>query len=798
MKIALATIALALLLTQCFAASGPRVGRRVPRQSPATCTGAADTSCNAYSFLEILVTAGSCKGTASADCSAVSESTSAFEEAFNEWWGDEGLCDSGKAEAAATAVATAVAKVWSNAAVKVNCEGLGFACGWSIANGNTFAVAFAEAVAQAAAEAGVGVEADSFCFADIRALSTVFATAAAQAQADACTTGGTVEDFEDSYVKAVQVGIATAFAEATASACSESGEVSASSKCTGEATSSTEENIIIAGDVCGGLSQIPACTGEIKEKCCADSYRRNLCTCKDCNGPWFRRTREGDAKKTFANRQGNLCFCTDTADDGVDEDEEEVKFTLEPKKPVASPPVAEIPVLAPQAPAPQTIMPQAEVMIPESDSSLEETVAPSPMFAEDEEAEAPTDMEIAQSPFSAAAEDAEDADLEEDIVDEIEADVAKSLGDLPETPMEESMPAVVPAVVTVGEQKLVGDMEEPKAEEPMTMEAPEVVAEQPAKEVAEPEVVVEEPAVVEAPKEVPETKSVAVSEQSKKVSCPGAVDTTCSAFASLEILVTAGKCSGTASADCRAVSESQNDFQEAFDDWWGDNGVCDSGKAEAASTAVAKAIAKVWANAAVKVTCEGLGFACGWSVADGATWSIAFAEALAQASAEASSGGAEGFCYADIRSIATVVAEAASQAQADACTTGGTAEDFEASFAAAIQVGIANAFARATARTCNEDGEAIASSLCVGEAASRTEGDNFAVGNACAGIAQVTACEGPGKEMCCDSGFRRTLCVCNRNGCANGPWKRQTDFDPENNTKRSFVDRKQNVCFCLD
>ncbi|GMH36890.1 hypothetical protein BSKO_04763 [Bryopsis sp. KO-2023] len=651
------------------------------------CPGAADSSCSAFSTLEILVTAGKCVGTASADCRAVSESTSVFKEAFEEWWGEEGVCDSGKAETAVTSIATAVAKVWSNAAVKVDCDGLGFACGWSISNGNAFALAFAEAIAQAAAEAGASTDANGFCFADVRAVAGVFAEAAARAQADTCTTGGASEDFENSYVQAVQKGIATAFARATASACDVDGEVAASSECFGEADSSTEGAVAKSGDVCGGIQQLQACTGIVKDKCCHSDFRRSLCTCRGCNGPWFKKTGAGDAKKSFANRAGDLCFCLDTADDGVDE-ESTTEEETEPEAPI------------------------------------EPEIIPAPV----EVTETPAEPEI------------------------IESQPAES--QIEETPAEPEIPETVPEITP---ESTDSNLEE----------------------------------------EATSLKEGQVLGDRATITCPGAVDTTCSAFAALEILVTAGSCSGTASADCRAVTESSSEFTEAFDEWWSEDGTCDSGKAEAAATAVAKAIAKVWANASVKVTCEGMGFACGWSIADGQAWAIAFAEAVAQASAEAGSGNAEGFCFADIRALSSVIAEAAAKAQADACTTGGTVEDFETSYASAIQIGIARAFAQATAEACSADGELIASSQCSGEAESTTEGDSFAYGDACAGIAQIKACTGPGMEMCCDRGFKRTLCNCNRKGCSAGPWIKKSDFNAGENTMRSFEDRQRNVCFCM-
>lgn len=149
----------------------------------------------------------------------VAESQDEFKKSFEEWFSDE-VCDAGAIESTATAVARAVAKVWSDAAIKVECEGAGgFACGWAISNGQTFALGFAEALAQAAADAGALSSVQGFCFADIRALTPVFAEAAGQAQVQACFNGTAVEDFDNSYVEVVRTGVATALARASASKC---------------------------------------------------------------------------------------------------------------------------------------------------------------------------------------------------------------------------------------------------------------------------------------------------------------------------------------------------------------------------------------------------------------------------------------------------------------------------------------------------------------------------------------------------------------------------------------------------
>lgn len=640
------------------------------------CPGAADPSCSAFASLEILVTGGECSGTASADCSAVSSSQSTFKQAFTEWWGEgSDACDGGKTEAAATAVATAIAEVWANAASKVSCNGRGFACGWSVANGNTFAKGFAEAMAQAAADALDTEQAAAFCFADIRAVSTVLAEAAAKAQSDVCVTDtGNQSDYQDSYVQAVKVAIAEAFAKATATACNRGTEVIAASECTGEGVSSTEEDVFAVGDACGGVSEIKACKGSGHEMCCSQGFRSRFCRCEGCDGPWTRVSKRGDLKKVFKDRSNNLCFCLDTADEGDDK---------------------------------------------------------------------------------------------EDSGDSTPAETSLDSGDTgsTNTPVEEESPST--DVNTTTESDAAEAVEE-------SVEETEEVAVNGAQE---------------APAQGGE----------KAPRCVGAVDTSCNAFATLEILTTGGKCSGTAGASCEAVTESQNSFKKAFEEWWSEDGdACKPGKAEAAATAVATAIAEVWSEAAVKVTCEGHGFACGWSASGGESWANAFAEALAQAAAEAYDphGQAEAFCFADIRAVTGVIATAAAASQSDACTVGGTKESFQESFALAVQVGIARAFAQATASACSIGGEVSADSECNGDATSKTESEVVQIGDACAGGKQLKQCDA-GMNKCCSPSHKRMLCTCRTEACR-GFWIRETDADASKNIKRSFSNRKTgDVCFCL-
>lgn len=281
----------------------------------------------------------------------------------------------------------------------------------------------------------------------------------------------------------------------------------------------------------------------------------------------------------------------------------------------------------------------------------------------------------------------------------------------------------------------------------------------------------------------------------------GSTDSSCSAFSNLEILVTAGRCRGRATANCNAVSEAMNDYQQAYEEWWiGDDGevdtnlVCDGERVQAAAVACARAIARVWTDAIVKVDCDGQGFACGYAIADGEAFAVAFAEALAVAAADAGSEGVNGWCVADIRAISGALARAAESARAQACSEGLPAEDFESNYAGAVVNAIATAFAEASAFVCNDDG-AQASSDCFGEATAviDTIEDTGASGTGGTQVEQQLACEG-NKAVCCTSEFD-TRRFCNCDNC-NGPLRLQTREDASTGTLTSWQDRSDDICFC--
>lgn len=266
------------------------------------CTGAAETSCDAFSALKIEVTSGVCTGDTGANCGAVAESKTIIRKAFTDWLGGSDRCENDTAEAAAEIVAQAVAQVWTSAFAQVTCNGEGFACGWSAGNARAWAHGLAESIAQAAADPEV--EAGSaFCYADIRALAGVFAKAVSESQAEVCTSNGDAEAFLEEYKKTVETEIAEAFVLANAGACASVGDrVAVKSLCNGGGFQ--------LGDICGGIIE-KVCEGDVRDRCCDPKFKRKVCNCHrnggNCEAPWIRI--DFGETRLFEDQDGVLCTC---------------------------------------------------------------------------------------------------------------------------------------------------------------------------------------------------------------------------------------------------------------------------------------------------------------------------------------------------------------------------------------------------------------------------------------------------------------------------------------------------------
>eukprot|EP00210_Caulerpa_lentillifera_P005099 g4871.t1 len=262
----------------------------------------------------------------------------------------------------------------------------------------------------------------------------------------------------------------------------------------------------------------------------------------------------------------------------------------------------------------------------------------------------------------------------------------------------------------------------------------------------------------------------------------------CSAFAALRVeLVGPGRCTGIASANCRAVASSQTVMREAFANWFADEGICDGEKRRVAAQGIARAVAAVYTSAIARVSCTGAGgFACGWAIGRGDAFAISFARAIAQASADTGVDTTQAFCISTVRGLGGVIAEAASRSQARACVNGiGSRTSFEQDFTEQISEVIVNAFASATAIGCS-DGESAAGATATCEADVDIDSTP--------GSTDVVRCTGAVFSTCCPRSYSSRVCACS--GCGGGQ-RRITDYDNDNGTPRSWRDIESNVaCAC--
>ena len=170
--------------------------------------------------------------------------------------------------------------------------------------------------------------------------------------------------------------------------------------------------------------------------------------------------------------------------------------------------------------------------------------------------------------------------------------------------------------------------------------------------------------------------------------------TQCSALAALRIRVNGiGRCRGTARADCFAfASASEPCFAEVSRKI--SLGECRPVDIEIFASCTASAVATVFANAFVSISCEGQGSGCGFAQANGEAWACSFASAVAQLLVNVNDG--EAVCDVDVGAMAAVFASVATEAQAAVCTDGsstGFVFDFEREFGSRAESIIADAAA---------------------------------------------------------------------------------------------------------
>ncbi|GMH41850.1 hypothetical protein BSKO_09760 [Bryopsis sp. KO-2023] len=278
---------------------------------PLDCPDGPSSRCTAVAGLQIVTTSGSCSGRVGADCTVWTKSEDVYVGEFVTFYSNpDRICDRGFVMARATAIATAIAEVHASTFVSLTCTGTGFACGWSFAGGEGFALSVAEAVAFAAATASVQTGTDianSFCFADIRAISGAIAAATTSAFSDTCTSGGTAEDWQRSYARAIQQVVVNALATAFSRACIEPSDTSSATECTGGTSNASSGGAGGTGEFCAGTDIVTdLCTGSAGNRCCAST--QDFCPpigpCPGCQLPWVRA-----GPSVWQKNDGKFCLC---------------------------------------------------------------------------------------------------------------------------------------------------------------------------------------------------------------------------------------------------------------------------------------------------------------------------------------------------------------------------------------------------------------------------------------------------------------------------------------------------------
>eukprot|EP00803_Ostreobium_quekettii_P000729 evm.model.scf_636EXC.1 EVM.evm.TU.scf_636EXC.1 scf_636EXC:1628-5130(-) len=317
-------MAAVLLLAAVAMELAPPMANGVPDKGPFDALaggpplGSVDTSCLAFSFLEVEPTAGNCTPTASAQCEEVRSMSAALREVFDPWLrtssddsAPQRLCDPQRMQAASAAIRSQAAKVWASAFVKIQCEGeTDLGCGWTLpATALDFGMAMSEAVAIAADRVGA-FSAVGWCAADVRAMGSRLLEAAEGAREEVCGLGDGREEFESLFFNLSEIGVAESLNAAVSAACPDLDLPQSSCLVNNSNSGPGEEGFA------QGAFEAPWCE-RAKENCCGKDFKnKRVCQCQECNGPLQLHTAEKEttqpgvgAVRKWQDTNGDICTC---------------------------------------------------------------------------------------------------------------------------------------------------------------------------------------------------------------------------------------------------------------------------------------------------------------------------------------------------------------------------------------------------------------------------------------------------------------------------------------------------------
>ena len=145
------------------------------------------------------------------------------------------------------------------------------------------------------------------------------------------------------------------------------------------------------------------------------------------------------------------------------------------------------------------------------------------------------------------------------------------------------------------------------------------------------------------------------------------VNAECDSMSSLDIsFMGVGSCTGTANANCSALAESENCFNEVIKAV--DQGTCMPDNITEAANCFGFAVAEVFAQAYVEINCTGQASGCGFAQANAKAWACTFAGVLVDL--EVRAGGDQPLCDLSISPMAAAFASVATEVQVNICANG--------------------------------------------------------------------------------------------------------------------------------
>ena len=151
-------------------------------------------------------------------------------------------------------------------------------------------------------------------------------------------------------------------------------------------------------------------------------------------------------------------------------------------------------------------------------------------------------------------------------------------------------------------------------------------------------------------------------------------------------------------------------FRDIFKKWvwsytteFNSERLCGANLTRSTAAAIAAEAARLWTTALKKIRCDGHDiFGCGWTLPTASipSFGASLAEAFAVAIRDAGAYLIPGWCDADIRETAGVLAEASELARADVCTKGGDSVQYEHRYVELTEDRITNALMAAKTVAC--------------------------------------------------------------------------------------------------